>query len=218
LSPATFYLIVGIGTVIIFLIGGIVAYTLIANSRDKNREIFAVISERVGGRIKSSGLSGPQVVGHYQGIPYKIYILPGNQYSTPDLRIEFTGGLPFTLTLQSEGLNSKLERLVGFGSGKNIELGIPEFDQKFAVRTTEPEKTRAYFQKPEVRKTLEEITGQGASFLFRGKYAEIIVPLEPPSDSQNLLDLKAAGELIDIAKVEALLERGAFLLEALWQV
>ncbi len=206
------YLIIAIAAGAILLIGGVVVYALISGSREKHREVFAAISRRVGGQIDSSGIGGPRIVGRCREIPYRIYILSGSQYSAPDLRIEFTGGLPFVLTLQAEGLNSRLERLVGFGSGRNIKIGIPEFDERFAVRTTEPEKARAFFQLPEVRKSLDEIAARGGSFLCRGKYAEIIIPLAPPETS---LETKPAADYVDTDKVVELLEMGAFLIATL---
>ena len=177
----------------------------------KHQEIFAAVGERIAGRIEHSSISGPCLIGCYLEIPYKIYIMPGSQYSAPDLRIEFTGKLPYTLTLQAEGLNSKLERLIGFGKGKNIRTGIEEFDRKYAVRTTDPEKALAYFHKPEIRKTLDEISDSG-SFLFRGKYAEIIIPITPQKMS---LRIRHASEYIDPDKVVELLHKGAFLIQAL---
>ena len=128
MDKAGFYGVAVVAIIAAIGIGGSISYAVISAGRRKEREMFAIISEKTGGVIENSLMGGLSLVGVWREIPYRIRIMPGNQYSAPDLRIEFAGMLPYVLTLQEEGLNSRLEELVGFGRGKNIKTGIVEFD------------------------------------------------------------------------------------------
>jgi len=201
--------------VIGLLIVVIVAVVRRPAGEDRLEAKFAEIADSVQGRLGTTRLGFPRIEGSRHSIPYRIYVLTGSQYRSPDLRIEFQRKPPFSITLQEEGLNSKLERLVGFGSGREVKTGVPEFDRQFALRTSNPVKCLEYFKTPGVMETLWRIYDRGCFFMFRGSYAEIIKPLSAPKMS---LKIRHASDFIVVGEVLELLEQGVFLVKTLEEI
>jgi hypothetical protein len=202
------YAIAGAALALALTTGGTIAYFIVKAGRERQRELFEKFAHRLGAEIGTSLFEGVYLKGREDGIGYRIFIVAGNQYSPPDLRIEFGDRLPYILTIQEKGLNSRLENAVGFGRGETIESGVEEMDEKFSIRTSDPERAKRYLTDPEVSGAFSRISRK-AQIRFRGDYAEIIIPLDSKKGS---LQMVHASENIDFDEVEYLLREGISLL------
>jgi hypothetical protein len=89
----------------------------------------------------------PQLSGTWDGVPVTLrveYVQRGNRRSpTTRATARLQTALPRGLSVSAEGMPARLVKLLG---AQDVQVGIPEVDQKFRIKAEDEAGTRALFQ------------------------------------------------------------------------
>jgi len=127
-------------------------------SRKKLKEIFDQIAVKIGGITKTSFLSLPGVEGNYKGIPVKIIYNSGGENNPPYFKITFSKKPPFILTLYEENPLTRFGKK--FGLVKEVVLNVPDFDEKFFIRTNDKMRGTVFLSDYRNRETILKLHQQ----------------------------------------------------------
>lgn len=126
-------------------------------------ESWKLLSEEMGAQFIDRGMlkGGPKLVATYKNweIEMDMYTEThqnnGHNTSTTYTRIvaPFVKQNDYTITIYKEGGWSKALKIFG---GKDIEIGIPEFDRDYRVKSNDAEQTARLFENDKFRKLLTE--------------------------------------------------------------
>ncbi|MFH0795454.1 MAG: hypothetical protein V2A65_00145 [Candidatus Omnitrophota bacterium] len=140
-------------------------------SRKRLKESFDQIAVKIGGRTNTSFFSLPGVEGNYKGIPVKIIYNGGGEDTLPYFKITFSRKPPFWLTLYEENslttFGKKL-RLV-----KEVVLNVPDFDEKFFIRTNDKMRSIVFLSDSRNRETIMHLHQQGWRLTFGKSAVEV---------------------------------------------
>lgn len=131
-------------------------------------ESWKLLSEEMGAQFIDRGMlkGGPKIVAAYKNweIEMDMYTEThqnnGHNTSTNYTRIvaPFVKQNDYTITIYKEGGLSKALKIFG---GKDIEIGIPEFDRDYRVKSNDAEQTARLFENDKFRNLLTENIANG---------------------------------------------------------
>lgn len=146
-------------------------------------ESWKILSEEMGAEFMDRGMlkGGPKIVLPYKNwnIEMDMYtetrqgndgpnramegavVLGGNHNSSityTRIFVPFVKGSDFNLSVYKEGGLSKMMKVFG---GQDIEIGIPDFDKDYRVKSNDEEKTKRLFQQEEFSRLLRANVAQG---------------------------------------------------------
>lgn len=101
----------------------------------------------------------PAISGVYKGKTIKIEIRPGGKNSPPYIYVWLYTSSQFNLTVYPEGSLQKLGKKVGLIT--EIEIGVPEFDDRFVIKSDQSGLATNYLSSDLNRKVIESILSTG---------------------------------------------------------
>lgn len=97
--------------------------------------------------------------GYYKGKKVRIELVSGGKNSPPYLTIKLFADIPFTLTISQEGTMTKLGKKIGLV--REMEIGIPDFDDKFLIQSGQPDMAKQYLMNEINRRIVDSIIKTG---------------------------------------------------------
>jgi len=122
-----------------------------------------------------AGFPVPSMTGIYKGKRIRIDIRPGGKNTPPYMYVWLYTGSPFNLTVYPEGALQKLGKNLGLVN--EIQIGVPEFDEKFIIKSDQAALASRYLSSEMNRKIIESILSTGfLSIEIRKSEIEIYRP------------------------------------------
>jgi hypothetical protein len=108
----------------------------------QKRELWKQIGIEFNGNFKISHNSGNELEIHGLNIPYKNWEIKLSESDTRPLKFEldFKSQIDFELII---GFEDSIEKLLKRLGKKEVELGYKEFDDKYLVKSNDPEMTKS---------------------------------------------------------------------------
>jgi hypothetical protein len=159
---------------------------------------FLEIAPLVNGRVETSVFGTPRVQGIYGDTPFGIRYERGSRSSPAKVVVELHRGVPFKLLLRKESLDTRLSKKLGLL--KEMQLGIPDFDESVFIQTDDAARTQAFLGDHGTREVIKEIHDRGCSLGFTAERIQLTRPLRAKSGivflSYNLIGAQEVVELL----------------------
>ncbi len=97
--------------------------------------------------------------GIYKGKRVRVELYSGGENSPPCIHLKLFTDTPFSLTIYTEGMLQKLGKHMGLV--KEVETGIPGFDEKFVIKSDNAGRTKEYLMSEVNRRIVESIIKTG---------------------------------------------------------
>jgi hypothetical protein len=115
-------------------------------------EIGSKLSEEIGGEFSRSFWRGQKVVAKVKEWTITLDLLHVDKAVFTRLRAPYVNADGFRFTIYRKSIFSELGKFFGM---QDIEVGVPEFDEAFIIKGTDPAKVRALFAHPPLRELLQ---------------------------------------------------------------
>lgn len=101
----------------------------------------------------------PALSGSYRGKAIWIEIRPGIRNSPPRLYLQLYTPTRFTLTVYPEGIVQKFGKKIRLI--RDLQIDVPDFDEKFVIKTDQPPLAIRFLSSEAVRRTMENLINMG---------------------------------------------------------
>jgi hypothetical protein len=129
-SPESTYIAVAIFAVAI-------GFMVFNNRRDRKRlrDLAEALDERSG---EVRGFMTVRLEGHYQGRAVTLRHKPASRYTPEEFRVRLAAPSSLEFRIGRQGMGTRLANKLGLK--KDLEIGDPEVDERFALSSREPER------------------------------------------------------------------------------
>lgn len=170
------------------LLAGIVTWAVLG--RRRRDTAWRQLAADIGGQFVSGGLFGRSKVQaqvQQSVLTLDSYSVPAGDTSTAytRLRASLPGLSTFEFAIAREGLIARLDKALG---AQDIEIGVPDFDHDFIIRSNDPARVRLLLSEAKVRQLIQD-----QSRLHLGLRAGTLV-------------FEAQGLLIDVDRLKSLFQ------------
>lgn len=171
--PILFVMAIGICTPFVIVI---VALVFVRRRKINAATSFSALADSLGGRLHSSplnvlpmGTGRFTIQGQHHGIPYRLSFSGGGGHQPmPYITLVVPVRPSFTLSLRKENLDTRLSKRIGIAS--ELEIGVPDFDAEYYIRTNDPTSCREYLSQANHREAIKEIHRLGFVLAFTRKH------------------------------------------------
>jgi hypothetical protein len=137
---------------------------------------FTQLAASLGGRLHSSALNALPIStgqfnirGRHHGVPYQLTYSGGDRYNRmPRIKLVIPVKPSFTLSLRKEDFDTRLSKQIGMAT--ELEIGVPDFDAEYYIRTNDPTNCRNFLLIPKHRKAIRHIHRTGFMLAFTRKH------------------------------------------------
>lgn len=89
----------------------------------------------------------------------RVILIPASKYTPPTLEIKIMTQPLFRLIISEEGRIAK--KLAKVGMLKDVQIGVPDFDDRYIIKAKDKVQTINYFQGSEIRAAVDELFQSG---------------------------------------------------------
>ena len=210
--PIVFVMVMSLFTMLAMLAIPIVVFVLVGRKKKVIDQRFTQLAESLGGRKLASSLNAlPVSTGKYsiqgchQGVSYQLNYRGFRKSQPACVTLVIPVTPMFTLSLQKENWDTKLSKQIGMAT--ELEIGDPDFDAEFFIRTNDPMSCRNYLFVPERRAAIRHIHHAGFMLTFTRKHILVVKYMPAPEFSGNT-EIVETSELKGILDAVVVLVRG----------
>jgi len=210
--PIVFVIVMGLFTMLAMLAIPIVALVLVGRKRKVIDQRITQLADSLGGRKHASALNAlPASTGRYsiqgchQGVSYQLNYRGFRDSRAARVTLVIPLTPMFTLSLQKENWDTKLSKRIGMAT--ELEIGVPDFDEEFFIRTNDPMTCRNYLSAPDRRAAIRHIDRAGFRLTFTRKNIQIEKHIQPAEFSGNT-KIVETSELKGLLDAVVVLVRG----------
>lgn len=141
-------------------------------SNQKKRQALKPLVKELAGKVLRFPLAGLKA--KYNGVNFKILLIPASRHSPPYLYIYFYRRPSFVLTIRKESSLTRLGKRFGFVS--NIKTRDAEFDKEFVLNSQNKGTILSLLNRPEVKQAIRDIFSKGFTVIKAKKHFFISKP------------------------------------------
>lgn len=173
--PTILALVLSLCAMLALLAIPIIVFVVHGHKKKSAANRFAQLAASFGGRAHRSFFNNTySVQGRHHGVPYELMYYGGKMKGgvrPAAITIVVPVKPLFTLSLRKEDLDTKLSKKIGMAI--ELEIGVPDFDDEFFIRTNDPTSCRSFLSVPKHRTAIRHIYQQGYALAFTRKRIEL---------------------------------------------
>jgi hypothetical protein len=207
--PIIFVILSGFCMLFALMAIPIIVFVVHGRKKKAAAKHFTQLADSFGTRMHCSYLTNTySMQGSHHDVPYELRYYGGGNPQQGGSSGSITISVPvkplFTLSLRKEDFDTKLSKKIGMAT--ELEIGVPDFDAEFFIRTNDPTNCRLFLSVPKHRAAIRHIYQQGYTLAFTRRRIELRKGVKALLFADN--DIVEASETKGVLNAVVVLVRG----------